>query len=79
MSKLKLSFNKKSVADITSVIFIIASGIVTLGTALGYTLPGATSDSINAWVSAITLILGSGGLLRNTTDKGDESVDATQK
>ncbi|MGP9051384.1 hypothetical protein [Lactiplantibacillus plantarum] len=79
MNKLKLSFNKKSVADITSVIFIIASGIVTLGTALGYTLPGATSDNINAWVSAITLILGSSGLLRNTTDKGDESKDETQK
>ncbi|AVK60264.1 hypothetical protein C5Z25_00070 [Lactobacillus sp. CBA3605] len=79
MNKVKLSFNKKSVADITSVIFIVASGIVTLGTALGYTLPGATSDTINAWVSAITLILGSGGLLRNTANKGDGLKDEVQK
>ncbi|VDG20615.1 hypothetical protein [Lactobacillus sp. CBA3605] [Lactiplantibacillus mudanjiangensis] len=54
-----------------SVIFIIASFIVTLGNALGMTIPGITSDSINAWVSAITLIVGSGGLIRDTTGSND--------
>ncbi|VDG23647.1 hypothetical protein [Lactiplantibacillus mudanjiangensis] len=67
MKSLKLSFNKESVADIVSVIFIIASFIVTLGNAMGLTIPGVTSDSINAWVSAITLIVGSGGLIRDTS------------
>lgn len=66
MNKIKLSFNKKSVTDIASVIFVLASFIVTLMTAFGFKLPGDTSTAINAWVSAITLIAGSGGLLRNT-------------
>lgn len=67
MKNLKLSFNKKSAGDIASSIFIIASGIVMLGTAFGLKVPGDVNASINAWVSVLTLIAGSGGLLRNTT------------
>lgn len=67
MSKIKLSFNKQSTVDIVSVVFILASFIVTLLTAFGFKLSGDTSTAINAWVSAITLIAGSGGLLRNTS------------
>ncbi|MFC6202554.1 hypothetical protein ACFP1L_11840 [Lactiplantibacillus nangangensis] len=70
MTKFKFSFNKKSPTDIASVVFIIASGLVTLGTALGFTLPGSTSDSINAWVSVVTLIVGNLGLSINTEHVG---------
>lgn len=66
MNKIKLSFNMKSPTDIASVIFVLASFIVTLMTAFGFKLPGDTSLTINAWVSAIALLTGSGGLLRNT-------------
>ncbi|WP_125545338.1 hypothetical protein [Levilactobacillus lindianensis] len=73
MSKFKLSFNKESATDIASVVFILASGIVMFGNALGLTVPIGLSNSMSSWVSLVTQILGWGGLMRNTSKGNNQS------
>lgn len=64
MSKFKLSFNKRSKADILSVFFVTAGILVVVGNGLGFTV---SSDQIDSWAAVILQIIGALGLTRNTS------------
>lgn len=64
MKKIKLSFNKKSKADILSAVFIAAGILVVVGNGLGFTV---SSDQIDSWAAVILQVLGGLGLVRNTS------------
>lgn len=63
MKKWKLSFNRKSLGDLVSVVFFFASILVQVGNGLGLQVAG---DQVDAWASAILVILSALGLMRNT-------------
>lgn len=73
MSKIKLSFNKKSKADIVSAIFVAAGILVVVGNGLGFTV---SSDQIDSWAAVILQILGGLGLARNTNTGTSQSQTA---
>lgn len=63
MSKWKLSFNRKSLGDLVSVVFFFASILVQVGNGLGVQV---ASNQVDAWTSAILVILSALGLMKNT-------------
>lgn len=73
MSKIKLSFNAKSKADIVSAIFVAAGILVVVGNGLGFTV---SSDQIDSWAAVILQILGGLGLVRNTSTGTPQSRTA---
>ncbi|HIW71062.1 MAG TPA: hypothetical protein H9875_00395 [Candidatus Levilactobacillus faecigallinarum] len=59
----KLSFNRKSVGDLVSVVFFFASVLVQVGSGVGVQV---ASDQVNSWASVILAVLSGIGFMRNT-------------
>lgn len=75
MKKIKLSFNKKSKADILSVIAVGAGVIVTVLSSVGVTI---STDQISAWSSLVLYVGGGLGLLRNTSTGTSQSQQVNE-